>query len=62
LIYLFHTLNLCLVLGEQHKHYINSNSKDSIKQLEMMKNSKWFVEEILEHNQYIVSLLKTNLP
>ncbi|WP_286709330.1 MULTISPECIES: DUF262 domain-containing protein [Sphingobacterium] len=66
--------NLCLISHSNNsklsnylpqakkEHYINSNSKDSIKQLEMMKNSKWFVEEILEHNQYIVSLLKTNLP
>ncbi len=50
----------------KREHYQNSSSKDSIKQMMMMdimknKDNKWFVDEILEHNQTIVQLLKNDL-
>jgi len=65
--------NLCLISHSNNsklsnylplakkEHYINSKSKDSIKQMEMMKSPSWFLKEIQEHNDYIISLLKTNL-
>lgn len=65
--------NLCLISHSNNsklsnylplakkEHYINSKSKDSIKQMEMMKSPSWFLKEIQEHNDYIISLLKKNL-
>jgi len=65
--------NLCLISHSNNsklsnylpqakkEHYLNSNSKDSIKQMEMMSEEKWNVKEIHEHNTNIINLLKTNL-
>ncbi len=65
--------NLCLISHSNNsklsnylpqakkEHYVNSKSKDSIKQMEMMKNTNWFIKEIENHNTEIISLLKTNL-
>jgi uncharacterized protein with ParB-like and HNH nuclease domain len=62
--------NLCLIShsnnsklsnylpNSKKEHYINSKSKDSIKQMEMMKYDNWNIEEIEKHNLYIVNLLK----
>lgn len=62
--------NLCLIShsnnsklsnylpNSKKEHYINSNSKDSIKQMEMMKKDNWNQKEIQEHQDYIVNLLK----
>jgi uncharacterized protein (UPF0305 family) len=65
--------NLCLISHSNNsklsnylpqakkEHYLNSNSKDSIKQMEMMKKEKWNTQEIQEHNTSIINLIKTNL-
>lgn len=65
--------NLCLISHSNNsklsnylpqskkEHYLNSKSKDSIKQMEMMKEDKWFVKEIKEHNKSVINLLTTNL-
>ncbi|MEJ5106650.1 DUF262 domain-containing protein [Chryseobacterium sp. MYb328] len=65
--------NLCLISHSNNsklsnylpqakkEHYLNSNSKDSIKQMEMMKEKKWYIEEIKNHNKSIIHLLTTKL-
>ncbi|WP_294677161.1 DUF262 domain-containing protein [uncultured Fluviicola sp.] len=66
--------NLCLISHSNNsklsnylpmskrEHYTKSQSKDSIKQMEMMKFDKsWSVDEIKVHNQSIVELLKQSL-
>lgn len=65
--------NLCLISHSNNsklsnylpqskkEHYENSKSKDSIKQMEMMKEEKWFVDEIEKHNNCVINLLKLNL-
>lgn len=69
--------NLCLIShgnnsrysnfppSAKRKHYENSQSKDSIKQMEMMKieknTGKWKEKEIQEHNNFIIKLLESNL-
>ncbi|RYZ85283.1 MAG: DUF1524 domain-containing protein, partial [Proteobacteria bacterium] len=65
--------NLCLISHSNNsklsnnsptskkEHYQNSKSKDSIKQMEMMEENKWHVDEIVKHNRSIIELLKTSL-
>lgn len=65
--------NLCLISHSNNsklsnylpqskkEHYQNSNSKDSIKQMEMMKEEKWYIDEIKQHNEFVISLLKKDL-
>lgn len=65
--------NLCLISHSNNsklsnylpqakkEHYLNSNSKDSIKQMEMMKEEKWYIDEIKNHKTSIINLLSTKL-
>lgn len=65
--------NLCLISHSNNSklsnnlpiakkgHYENSKSKDSIKQMEMMKENKWYIDEIKKHNHFIINLLKDSL-
>jgi hypothetical protein len=66
--------NLCLISHSNNSrmsnflpiqkasHYLNSKTKESIKQIVMMeimdkKNNKWYIDEIVEHNNEIIELL-----
>lgn len=65
--------NLCLIShsnnsklsnylpNSKKEHYLNSKSKDSIKQMEMMKEDKWHKVEIKKSNELILKLLSSDL-
>ncbi|SDG81942.1 Uncharacterized conserved protein, contains ParB-like and HNH nuclease domains [Flavobacterium omnivorum] len=65
--------NLCLIShsnnsklsnylpNSKKEHYTNSKSKDSIKQMEMMKEENWHKEEIKKSHTFILNLLKQDL-
>ena len=47
---------------QKASHYLNSKTKESLKQIVMMeimdkKNNKWYIDEIVEHNNEIIELL-----